>query len=105
MLSLTVPKPSEKFAGRVRVYRYLSTVDVALTVSPLGEHLPYRVCWNRTRRPRRCIRGTVDGYSWNDSASDSLEVRTRGMRRRTTFVWYVDGRRVASKRVRISTPR
>ncbi|MCD6727077.1 MAG: hypothetical protein LT070_07545 [Solirubrobacteraceae bacterium] len=101
MLSLTVPKPSQAFAGRVRAYRYLSTVDLTLTVTPLGQDLPYRVCWPRARKPRRCVRSTVDGYSWNESATNSVEVRKSGMRKRTTFVWYVDGRKVATKRVRI----
>jgi hypothetical protein len=51
--------------------------------------------------PRKCVVGTVDGYSWNSAATDTIEVRKRGMRKLTTFTWYVDGRKVASQRVRI----
>ena len=43
------------------------------------------------------------GDDWNSEASDSIEVRKRAMRRRTTFTWYVNGTQVATKRVRIRT--
>jgi hypothetical protein len=98
---LTVRKPHQRYRATVRSYRYVSTVDLRLRVRPLGETLPYRVCWTRRHTRRRCVRGEVEGYSWNAAASDVLEVRKRHMRRRTTFSWYVKGRKVASKRVRI----
>jgi hypothetical protein len=101
MLTLTVPKPVPSFRGGVRVYRYLSTVDLRFRVAPLGERLSYRVCWTRVDKPRKCVRSTVDGYSWNNPATDQIEVRKRGMPKRTAFAWYVDGLKVASKRVRI----
>jgi hypothetical protein len=101
MLTLAVPKPVPSYRGSVRAYRYLSTVDLRFRVAPLGERLRYRVCWTLTDKRRRCVRSTVDGYSWNSAATDQLEVRKRGMPRRTSFAWYVDGRKVASKRVRI----
>jgi hypothetical protein len=100
-MPLTIPKPVLRFSSAVTVYRVLSLVDLELTVTPLGESLPYRVCWTRRARPRKCMRGTVVGDDWNSEASDSIEVPKRGMRRRTTFTWYVDGVQVASKRVRI----
>jgi hypothetical protein len=101
MLTLAVPKPVASYRGGVRAYRYLSTVDLRLRVAPLGERLRYRVCWTLTDKRRRCVRSTVDGYSWNSAATDEIEVRKRGMPQRTGFAWYVEGRKVASKRVRI----
>jgi hypothetical protein len=101
MLTLTVPKPAPRYRASVRVYRYLSTVDLRFRVAPLGERLRYRVCWTRVAKPRRCLRRTISGYSWNSPADDQISVRKRGMPKRTTFAWYVDGRRVASKRVRV----
>ncbi len=97
--TLQIPRPAQRYRGRVT--RFLSTVELSLTVAPLGERLPYRVCWTPATQPRRCVRGRVDGYSWNSSATDTVSVRKRGMARTTTFVWSVDGRRVASKRVLI----
>jgi hypothetical protein len=104
MLSLTIPKPDQRYSRSVEVSKYLSTVDLAFTITPLGEDQPYRVCWTPMRKPRKCVRGTVNGYSWNGSATDTLSVRKRGMRKMTTFAWYVDGRKVASKRARIPRP-
>jgi hypothetical protein len=103
VLTLSVPAPRQRFAASVKTFRFLSSVDLSLKVTPLGEALPYQVCWRRTRGGRKCVRGTVNGFSWNDSASDTLSLRKQGMPRRTTFTWYVHGRKVASKRVGIAT--
>ena len=46
-------------------------------------------------------RSTVSGHSWYSPASDFLSVSLRKMRKLTTFTWYVDGRVVSVKRVRI----
>jgi hypothetical protein len=105
VLTLTVPKPRERFSGSVKNYRSLSFVTLELKVTPLGEHLPYRVCWRLTRQRQKCVKGTVDGFSWNSSASDSLDVRKRGMPKSTTFAWYVSGHKVASRRSRIIAAR
>jgi hypothetical protein len=102
VLTMTVPEPRPTYRRRVKVYRYLGTVDLTLRIRPLGESRRYRVCWTRRKKGRRCVRGTVDGYSWNRSASDTISVRRRGMRRRTRFTWYVHGHKVASKRARIA---
>jgi hypothetical protein len=104
MLTLVVPKPVPRYRGGVRVYRYLSTADVRFRVAPLGERLRYRVCWTLVGDRRKCVRSSVSGYSWNSAATDAIDVKRRGMPKRTTFAWYVDGRRVASKRVRIPRP-
>lgn len=101
MLTLTVPEPARRFRGHVTTYRFVSTVDLSLRVTPLGRRLPYRVCWTRSTGRRTCVRATVRGFSWNEPASHTITVRKRGMRRRTTFRWFVDGRRVASARARV----
>jgi hypothetical protein len=101
VLTMTVPEPRQTYRRRVKVYRYLGIVELTLRIKPLGERRRYRVCWTRGKKHRKCARGTVDGYSWNRAASDTISVRRRGMRRTTTFSWHVHGRRVASKRVRI----
>jgi hypothetical protein len=97
MLTLTVPKPPKTYRGSVEVFHYLHIVSLALRVTPLGEKLPYKVCWRLKTKRLRCVSGSVDGYSWNSSADDTLNVRLKGMAARTTFVWYVRGRKVAAK--------
>jgi hypothetical protein len=99
VLTLSVPEPAKRYSRSITTYRFLGSVDLRLTITPLGKDQPYRVCW--TAKKRKCLRGTVDGYDWNQSASDTLSVRTRGLKRLTTFAWYVNGRKVASKRVRV----
>jgi hypothetical protein len=95
MLTLTIPKPAQRYGAAVQVLRYIGIGYLTLTVTPLGEKIPYRVCWT-LRRGSRCLRATVKGYSWNASASDLLRVSLRGMRKVSTFTWYADGRTVAS---------
>jgi hypothetical protein len=98
VLTLTVPKPRSSYRGTVGpVYRFIRVVYLDLAVRPLGERLPYRVCWRLRSKARRCVSGVVTGYSWNSAASDSLRVSMRGMAKRTTFTWYVRGRAVATK--------
>lgn len=102
VLPLTVPKPAQSY--RPKVTRLLGTLELKLTISPLGESQPYRVCWRTKSRARKCLHSTVDGYDWNGSASDEISVSRRAqraMRRRTKFIWYVDRVGVAVKRVRI----
>jgi hypothetical protein len=99
VLPLEIPKPAQRYKGTVT--RFFTTLDVELTVTPLGETLPYEVCWTKASGRRKCLRSEVDGTSWDDPASDELSVRVRGLRRKTRFNWFVDGKRVASKRVRV----
>ena len=54
-------------------------------------------------KKQRCVTAKVGGYSWNDSASDHVTVGLRGMAKQTTFVWYVHGRKVATKTARYDT--
>jgi hypothetical protein len=100
MLTLTVPKPAQRYRTSVQLLRSIGVGYLNMSVTPLGEKLPYRVCWTLTRG-KRCLRSTVTGYSWNEPASDLLRVSLRKMRKLTTFTWYVDGRIVSVKRVRI----
>jgi hypothetical protein len=101
MLTLVVPKPAVRYRGSVRAYQYLSTVALRFKAAPLGERLRYRVCWTRVAKRRKCLRRAVSGYSWNSPAEDQITVSKRGMPKVATFSWYVDGRRVASKRAGI----
>jgi hypothetical protein len=105
VLTFSIPKPAPRYRGKVRVYRYLSTVQLTFRVAPLGERRRYRVCWRLVAGRRKCIRSAVSGDSWNSPAEDQIYVRKRGMPRVVTFAWYVDGRRVASKRARIPRTR
>jgi hypothetical protein len=95
VLRLIIPKPMQSYRASVRVLRGAGVVQLRLTVSPLGQKLPYRMCWTRTRGTR-CVRATVHGYSWNSSATDVLRVPLRDMRRVTTFTWYAEGQAVRS---------
>ena len=97
MLTLKVPKPPQTYRGSVQVWHYIHLAELTLRVKPLGERLPYKVCWRLKNGKQRCVRGTVEGYSWNDSATDDVSVGLRGMKNRTTFAWYVRGRKVAVK--------
>jgi len=88
VLNLTVPKPARQ-------------ASLQLTATPLGEPLPYRVCYRLKAGSKRCLNGTLDGYSWSSSADDGLTVNTRNLAAITTFTWYVAGKKVASRRVRV----
>jgi hypothetical protein len=103
-LMLTVPKPPPLYRGGVSVLHYVHVAYLTLRVKPLGESLPYKVCWRLKNKKRRCVKGSVDGYSWNDSASDDLRVGLRSMAKRTTFTWYVQGQKVATRTAN-TTPR
>jgi hypothetical protein len=101
VMTLVVPKPVTRYAARVTTYRFLAQASLRLTATPLGERLPYRVCYRLKSRATRCLVGVLDGYSWNASANDTLTVTTRNLASITTFTWYVRAQKVSSKRVRI----
>jgi len=96
MLPIDIPKPAQTYRGAVTVYHYSHTADLTLRVKPLGESLPYKVCWRLKSGMRRCVSGKVNGYSWNSAATGDVSVGLRGMKNRTTFAWYVKGRQVAA---------
>jgi len=100
VLTLTVPKPPVRYTARVTAYRYSRIASLDLTAKPLGERVPYRVCYRLKRGSTGCLNGVLEGYDWNSSATDNLTVNTRALGAMTTFSWYVNGTRVASKRVR-----
>jgi hypothetical protein len=97
MLTLNVPKPPQTYRGSVMVLRGAHIAYLSLRVKPLGEPLPYKVCWRLKSGKRRCVARKVDGYSWNEYGADMLDVGLRGMAKRTTFTWYVGGRKVAAQ--------
>lgn len=98
MMTLQVPKPRSIYRGKVAaIFRYSGILHLQLTVNPLGERLPYRVCWRLRNKSRKCVRRSVNGYSWNSPGTDSVSIAMRGMGRRTTFTWYVRGRAVSAK--------
>lgn len=101
VVTLDVPRPAIRYRASATAYRYSGSVSLELVAKPLGENLPYRVCYRLASGTTRCVRGTLDGYSWESDASDSLTVSTRSLAKLTTFVWYVDGKKVASTRVRV----
>lgn len=101
VVPLTVPRPPARYTASATVFRFLKQVELRFGVTPLGDRLPYRVCYRLTTKQRRCLVGTVDGFSWNSGASDTLSLTTRRLARLTTFTWYVAGKAVAVKRVRI----
>jgi hypothetical protein len=101
VLTLVVKKPVIRYSARVKTYRYLRQADLTLTAKPLGEKVPYRVCFRVKSGKRRCLGGTLEGYSWNSAADDQLTVGTRGLRTVTTFTWYVAGKKVASRKARV----
>jgi hypothetical protein len=101
VVPLSVPRPASRYTASATVLRFLKRVELRFRVTPLGDRLPYRVCYRLTTKQRRCLVGIVDGFSWNSGASDTLSLTTRRLPRLTTFTWYVGGKAVAVKRVRI----
>jgi hypothetical protein len=101
MQTLTVPRPPIRYGASVRHYHYLSDVDLTITATPLGQKMPYRVCYRTVAGRRVCLAGAITGYSWTSSATDTRTVNRRNLRTVTTFTWYVEGRAVASKRARV----
>jgi hypothetical protein len=101
IVPLSVPKPAVRYAAKVEALRYIRIAYLTLVAKPLGEAQPYRVCYRMKNRALRCVRGTLDGYSWDSSASDLLRISTTALPAVTTFTWYVGTAKVAAKRVRV----
>jgi hypothetical protein len=97
---LTVPVPPIKYAASASVYKFIRQTTLRLTAAPLGARLPYKVCYATKIGARRCLVGVVDGFDWNRSANDTLTASTRGLGKRTTFTWYVNGKKVAARLAR-----
>jgi hypothetical protein len=64
-----------------------------------------RTCWNNRYGRRVCLRKAIPEPLGTDSSQVIFQrvprLVARNMRRVTTFTWYVQGERVASKRVRV----
>jgi hypothetical protein len=101
VLTLVVEKPTVHYSVRVRVFRRQGEAILDLTATPLGERLPYRVCYLTNKRAKRCRTGKIEGSSWDSPARAALYVPTESLPAVATFTWYVQGKRVASRRVRL----
>jgi hypothetical protein len=97
IVPLTVPTPKTKYTVKTRLFKNLGIVDLTLTAKPLGVKLPYQVCWKQPTGKKqtlrkRCLKATLNGYSWSADSSDQVSISTKRMARRTTFTWYTRGR-------------
>lgn len=101
VVMLTVPTPQIRYTAGVTVYRYSKEANLRLKATPLGVKQHYRVCYVTKAKRKRCVSGTLDGYSWDSPGTDYLSVSTRKLATRTTFTWYVGSRAVAKKRVKV----
>jgi hypothetical protein len=102
--TLDVPTPTQRFKTRVEQLRFIRIIYLHLSVTPLGQDLPYKVCWQRKTKRRVCVSSTVPGYDWNSSAEDMVRISSKTLRRLTKFTWFVSGRAVAAKTVRVARP-
>jgi hypothetical protein len=101
VVTLTVPTPQIRYTAGVHVYRYSKEADLSLKATPLGVKQHYRVCYLTRAKKKRCVSGTLDGYSWDSPGSDEMFVSTKKLATRTTFTWFVGSRAVAKKRVKV----
>lgn len=99
VVTLKVPIPRIRYGASVSVLRYLNQADLRLKATPLGVKQRYRVCYLDRAKKKKCVSGTLGGYSWDSSATDDLSVSTSKLAPETTFTWYVGSRAVAKKRV------
>lgn len=99
VVSLVVPEPPIVF--RPALTRSAGTIIASLTATALGEPRSYRLCWRNRRGAERCRPGTLNGTSWDSPAAHEIAVSTRSLRRTTRFRWYVNGRLVAARTVRV----
>ena len=101
MATLVVPRPAVKYAVGATRETFTNTVSLRISATPLGEKLPYQVCFLTKARKRLCLRDTLAGYDWDSAARESLTVKTRNLATLTTFTWFVGGRAVGFKRIRV----
>ncbi|MGC9973965.1 MAG: hypothetical protein ABSC36_01065 [Gaiellaceae bacterium] len=100
IVPLTIPTPTPHYAASAKMFKWLGQVTLRLKVTPLGMKAPYKVCYVLKTKKKRCLSGTLDGYSWNSSADDELTVNKRALGKRTTFTWFIRGRKVAAHTIR-----
>lgn len=107
---LTIPTPKTKYAVKTDVLKNIRIAYLTLTGTPLGTERHYQVCWKQPSGKektlkKKCVTGTLSGYSWSSDASDLLRISTKGMTKRTKFTWYTRGsspKVLASKTITIS---
>jgi Tol biopolymer transport system component len=102
-LSVEIPEPTLRFTARAKRSRDRRALLLSLRVTPLGKNLPYRVCWP-TAKGRRCRGRVMVGTSWSSGLTDVVRLPVRGLRPATRFVWYVDGKAVGSRTVKVRLP-
>gem|GEM_PF-2947805 len=100
IVKLRVPVPPIRYTASASVLRYIGEVNLNVKATPLGVDQAYRVCYLNAAKKKRCVSGTLDGYSWDASGTDELTVSTKSLAPTTTFTWYVGSRAVATKRVK-----
>jgi hypothetical protein len=100
VVPLTVPRPTIHYVGSATVHKYLGQISLEISASSLGVKQPYKVCYPLKTKARRCLNGIVDGYDWNSPGVGRLSLTTRGLAATTTFTWFVDGAKVATRTVR-----
>lgn len=100
-LPLTVPKPKTRYSVSAKKDRFLKSMDLRVVAKPLGDRLAYRLCYPTKRVKRKCLSGALRGYDWDSSTQSTLSVSTSGLKPTTTFTWQVNGKKVASLRVRV----
>ena len=59
------------------------------------------MCWTDLKKRSHCLKGTLDGYAWDQDTSDLLSVKRTGMAPATTFRWKVNSRVVATKTIHL----
>lgn len=105
VLSVTVPTPTVRYRASVsEMLTYIGQVDLKLTATPLGANETARLCYSIKRHGRsskRCLNQNLVGYDWNASASDLVDLSTRGMSGREHFTWSMSGRVIATLTVTI----
>ena len=101
VVQLLIPFPTVRYTVSTRRFSFAPRVYLTLKASPLGVKQAYRACYLTAKKQRRCVRGTVDGYNWDSSASDELTIATGPLARMTKFQWFVGNRVVAQRTVRV----
>jgi hypothetical protein len=99
VLPLEIPTPAIRF--RTGLYRLTNAIDLTLTATPLGERLPYQVCYRNRLQLKRCKPGVLYGTDWETAEDDTITIRTANLPRTATFTWHAGGEVIATRRVRI----
>jgi hypothetical protein len=96
-----LPRPQSRFS--VSLYRWQSRprIDLNFAARPWGDKTPVRLCYRTAAKQRRCLNGMLDGFTWDVGSSDEISVSTRGLATWTTFEWFLEGKRVLQRRIRV----